>query len=118
MRAVFAVLCIASVAWAEKPRLDQYGDPLPEEAIAPELKAARAKTANEEVRTRLDALVAKIPRERSGIEIVHARAVAAMELSASDPAKKLLAEWAAGAPGARLTIDAKAALQRLEMARR
>ena len=67
--------------------------------IEPELKAARAKVTSEEVRMRLDALVAKILRERSGGEIVHARAVAAMELSGSDAAKKLLADWAAGAPG-------------------
>jgi hypothetical protein len=73
---------------------------------------------SEEVRTRLDALLAKVPRERSGSEIIHARAVAAMELSTSDAAKKLLAEWSAGAPAARLTIDAKAALARLSTVRR
>jgi WD40 repeat protein len=81
--------------------------------VEPELRAARAKATSEEVRTRLDALIAKVPRERSGGEIVHARAVAAMELSGSEAARKLLAEWAAGAPGARLTIDAKAALARI-----
>jgi hypothetical protein len=85
--------------------------------VEPDLRIARAKVTSEEVRTRLDALLAKVPRERSGIEIVHARAVAAMELAGSDEAKKLLAEWAAGAPGARLTIDAKAALQRLPTSR-
>lgn len=81
--------------------------------IEPELRSFRAKATSEEVRRRLDTLIAKIPRERIGIEIVHARAVAAMEIAASDSAKKLLAEWADGAPGARLTIDAKAALGRL-----
>jgi WD40 repeat protein len=81
--------------------------------IEPDLRAVRAKVTNEEVRMRLDALLAKIPRERSGNEIVSARAVAAMELSGSEAARKLLGEWAAGAPGARLTIDAKAALARL-----
>jgi len=44
---------------------------------------------------------------------VQARAVAAMELAGTSDANKLLAEWAAGAPAARLTIDAKAALVRL-----
>ena len=43
-----------------------------------------------------------------------ARAVLAMELAGTDAAKRLIAEWAAGAPGARLTIDARAALARLE----
>jgi WD40 repeat protein len=85
--------------------------------VEAELRAARGKVASEEVRTRLDALLAKIPRERSATELVQARAVAAMELASSEAAKKLLAEWAAGAPGARLTIDAKAALGRLNAAR-
>jgi hypothetical protein len=43
--------------------------------------------------------------------------VAAMELAGTDDAKNLLAEWKAGAPGARLTIDAKAALARLAATR-
>jgi len=81
--------------------------------IEPELRTARAQAPGEETGTRLDALLAKIPRERSAQEVIHARAVAALELSPSDAAKKLLAEWAAGAPGARLTLDAKAALTRL-----
>src|SRR5205085_1354364 len=85
--------------------------------VEPELRATRAKATSEEVRTRLDGLLAKIQRERFGSEILTARAVAAMELSGSDAAKKLLGEWAAGAPGARLTIDAKAALGRLSHAR-
>ncbi len=67
--------------------------------IEPDLKAARAKATSEEVRTRLDGLIAKVPHERTGYEIVQARAVAALELSGSDAAKKLLAEWAAGARG-------------------
>ena len=43
--------------------------------------------------------------------------LAAMELSASDAAKRLLDEWASGAPAARLTIDAKAALRRITPSR-
>ena len=80
----------------------------------PELRSAREQATTEESRTRLDALLAKIPRERVGKEIVHARAVLALELAGTDAAKKLLAEWAAGATGARLTIDAKSALGRLK----
>jgi WD40 repeat protein len=82
-------------------------------AVEPELLTARAKATSEEVRTRLDALLAKIPRERSAAEVVHARAVAAMELAGTDAAKRVLADWAAGADGARLTRDARAALVRL-----
>lgn len=81
--------------------------------VEPELRAARAKAKGEEMGTRLDGLLAKIPRERSLQEVIYARAVAALELSASDAAKKLLAQWAAGAPGSRLTLDAKAALTRM-----
>jgi len=80
-----------------------------------ELRAARDKSISAEVRTRLEGLLADIPRERTASELVQARAVAAMELAGSDAARKLLAEWAAGAPGARLTVDAKAALARLSI---
>jgi hypothetical protein len=79
----------------------------------PDLRAARAKAATEEERTRLDAILAKIPRERTATEVIQARAAQAMELARTEAARKVLAEWAAGAPGARLTIDAKAALARL-----
>jgi WD40 repeat protein len=85
--------------------------------VEADLRAARDSTTAEEVRTRLDGLLANLPRERTPAEVVHARAVAALELAGTDAAKKLLAEWAAGADGARLTIDAKAALGRLEARR-
>jgi WD40 repeat protein len=81
--------------------------------VETDLRAARKKASSEEVRTRLDALLSKITPERTPAELVQARAVAAMELAGTPAAKKLLAEWAAGALGARLTIDAKAALSRL-----
>ena len=85
--------------------------------IEPELRASRAKPANEEMLARIESLLAKIPRERTAVELVQIRAVAAMEVSGSESAMKLLTEWAAGAPGSRLTIDAKAALQRLANSR-
>ena len=81
--------------------------------IDEDLRAARDQATSIEVRTRLDALLARIPRERTAEELVQARSVLAMELAATDAAKRLLAEWAAGATGARLTIDAKSALGRL-----
>jgi WD40 repeat protein len=83
--------------------------------IESDLMGARAVATSEEMRMRLDGLLAGIPRERIGIEVVQARAVAAMELAGTAAAKKLLAEWAAGASGARLTVDAKAALVRLSV---
>lgn len=82
-------------------------------AVEQDLRAARMKATSEEVRMRLDALLTKLTRERTHAEVVHVRAVAAMELAGTVAAKKVLAEWAAGAPGARLTIDAKAAIERL-----
>lgn len=83
----------------------------------PELQAAKAKTASAEIRARADAILARLPRARSDAETVQVRAVAAMELAGTEDAKKVLNEWAAGAPGARLTIDAKAALARLAATR-
>ena len=44
---------------------------------------------------------------------MQARAVLAMEVAGTEAARKVLAEWADGTEGARLTIDAKAALSRL-----
>ena len=81
--------------------------------VEPELRALRAKTTDEKVRTRLDGLLDKLSPTRTAIEIVHARAVAAMEIAGTAEAKKLLAEWASGGAGSRLTIDAKAALGRM-----
>lgn len=86
--------------------------------VEPELRAELAVTRAEEKRARLAALVARLTPERTGTEVVHARAVAALERAGTDAAKRVLAEWAAGAPGARLTKDAKAAMDRLEMSRR
>jgi hypothetical protein len=85
--------------------------------VEPDLRAALAKAKSEEVRTRLERLLVQVPRMRTGDEWVQARAVLALELAGTGAAKKVLAEWAAGAPGARLTMDAKAALARLAATR-
>ncbi|HKB03019.1 MAG TPA: hypothetical protein VKD90_12415, partial [Gemmataceae bacterium] len=85
--------------------------------VEPELRAARDKATSEEVRTRLDRLLIQVPRMRTPEEWVQARAVLAMEVAGTEAAKKVLGEWAAGAAGARLTIDAKAALGRLAAVR-
>ncbi|HJZ90913.1 MAG TPA: WD40 repeat domain-containing protein, partial [Gemmataceae bacterium] len=85
--------------------------------VEADLRAARQAATVEEVRTRLDVLLANLPRERSPAEVVQARAVAVLELAGTDAARKVLSEWAAGAEGARLTLDAKAALGRLDARR-
>jgi WD40 repeat protein len=84
--------------------------------IEPELREARAQATSEEVRTRLDGLLAKVSRQRTDLEIVQSRAVAALEVAGTDTAKELLREWARGARGAWLTMDARAALGRLGVA--
>lgn len=81
--------------------------------VEPTLRAARQTAIDAEARSRLESLLAQVRHERSHAELVQTRAVAAMELAGSDAAKKLLADWASGAPGARLTIDAKGALGRI-----
>jgi WD40 repeat protein len=82
--------------------------------VEPDLRAARPKATGEEVRARLDALLAGIVRERTPSERINARAVTALELAGTEAATKVLADWAAGAPAARLTQDARAALSRLK----
>jgi WD40 repeat protein len=81
--------------------------------VEPALRAARTKATDPEVRTRLDDLLTRLSRERTLAEVVQARAVAAMELAGTAEAKTVLTEWAGGAPGARLTIDAGTALRRM-----
>jgi hypothetical protein len=85
--------------------------------VVPDLRAARRRATTEEVRARLDRLLAGVTPGRRPAEVVAARTVAALELAGTEAAKKVLREWAAGAPGVRLTIDAKAALARLAATR-
>ncbi len=80
-------------------------------AISPLRKKLQA-TSSAEIRERAMTILNDRPRERLGIEVIHARAVMAMELSGASAATKLLEEWAAGDPELRLTLDAKAALGR------
>jgi WD40 repeat protein len=84
-------------------------------AVEAELKQTHQYTESAEVRARLDALLAKLTWERSPPDWARLRAVAAMELAGTADARKLLAEWAGGASRARLTMDAKAALGRLDV---
>jgi WD40 repeat protein len=81
----------------------------------PALRQALKTTDSAEASGRISRLIdrvgiAKLPAE--GLR--GARAAEVMEWVGSPEAKKLLEAWAAGAEGARLTIEAKAALDRLK----
>src|SRR5262249_41380702 len=80
---------------------------------APAMQSALKRTPSAEARQRLTKLLDGLSREPTAEEIHAGRAVKALELSASPEARAILREWAAGAPGARLTEDAKSAMARL-----
>jgi len=78
----------------------------------PALRAAMATTASAEVRERLAGIIDRADRPTpEGLRF--ARAVEALEYAGTAGARALLREWAAGAPGGRLTDEATAALARL-----
>jgi RNA polymerase sigma factor (sigma-70 family) len=69
-----------------------------------------------EARRRLEDLLDKAQRDwwgQSGERLRSLRAVEALELAGTEPARELLKTLAAGAEGARLTAEAKQALERL-----
>jgi hypothetical protein len=78
----------------------------------PALRAALDRGPSAEARQRLNKLIAGLVREPMADEIRAGRAVKALELADTLETRALLGEWAGGAPGARLTEDAKAALGR------
>jgi hypothetical protein len=79
----------------------------------PALKAALGKGLSPEAKERGERLLAAQTGDPAGEDLRRSRAVQAMELAGTAKARALLREWAAGAPGARLTEDAAAALARL-----
>jgi hypothetical protein len=83
------------------------------ELAAPAVRAVLAETGSEEVRQRAESIL-----DRAGAsslaDLKLARAVEAAEWAATPQAKQVLGTWAAGAAGARLTQEAKAALRRME----
>jgi hypothetical protein len=84
------------------------------ELAAPALKKALAEKSSLEVRQRIDGLLGKLRGPVTRSEIVRAvRAVAVLEDVATPQARKLLQALSQGAPEARLTQEAKAALTRL-----
>jgi WD40 repeat protein len=78
----------------------------------PALRAAVARAASPEVRERLNNLLDQVERPTADMLRV-VRAVEVLEFAGMAEAKVLLREWSTGAAGARLTVEAAAALKRL-----
>jgi hypothetical protein len=79
----------------------------------PAVRRALAGKPSAEARQRLEKVLAGISHRPTAEDIAHSRAVHALELADTEAARKVLADWAAGADGAWLTTDARAALERL-----
>jgi RNA polymerase sigma factor (sigma-70 family) len=80
----------------------------------PAVRRAIQNKPTPEARQRLEKVLAGISLRPSANDVVHSRAVHALELAGTDAARKVLAEWASGIEGAWLTADARAALRRLK----
>jgi WD40 repeat protein len=85
---------------------------LGERAVAA-LTEALKKRPGLEVERRIQKLLDALRRGPTPEELRQMRAVQALELADTPEARAVLREWAGGAPGARLTEDARAALARL-----
>jgi hypothetical protein len=81
--------------------------------VEPWLQEARASSKSLETRKRIERLLRDIPQEPTAEEVARLRALQVLELINNADARAALRTWANGAPGARLTEDAKAALARL-----
>ncbi len=98
-----------AVRAAAQKRLEELG-----ELATPGLRQMLAKNTSLELRRRVEALLDKFRGPVTGPERQRAlRAVAVLEDMAAPDARKLLATLAQGAPEARLTREARAALERL-----
>jgi hypothetical protein len=101
-----------SKTYAERAKaqtaLEKLGD-----GAAQLLTEAKAAIANLEMRLRLEELLRKASAT-SNVSLQQHRAVAALEWIGTPGARALLRKLADGAPGARLTVEASAALKRLQ----
>ncbi len=84
------------------------------ERAAHALRRVLAAKPEPEVQRRLRRLLARLKKGRSPEDLHRARAVQALELAGTLEARRTLKVWAGGAPVARLTTQARQALQRLE----
>jgi RNA polymerase sigma factor (sigma-70 family) len=85
------------------------------ELVEPELRAALAKARSVEMRQRLERLLKRLDEKALPGELLRdIRAVEVLERLGTAEARGLLRDLAGGAPAARLTREAQAALQRLE----
>jgi hypothetical protein len=85
------------------------------ECAAPALRESLKTSSSAEVRRRIEAILddLKSPRPLGGVALRGLRAVAVLERIGTEGVKGVLKELAGGAAEARLTQEAKAALQRL-----
>jgi WD40 repeat protein len=88
------------------------------ELAAPAMEEACKTAASLEQRKRLEELLASLKEGLSPGQILHMRAVQALELAGTADARQALQEWARGAPEARLTQEARAAVARLDKRKR
>jgi hypothetical protein len=86
-------------------------------AIEPDLRAALTESAPTEMRRRLEGLLAKLDREKrtpSAAQLQELRAIEVLERIGDVAARRLLEQLSRGAPAARPTREAAAAVTRLE----
>jgi RNA polymerase sigma factor (sigma-70 family) len=81
---------------------------------SPALEAGLEKNPSAEGRTRIEDLLGRLQKPLGGSEARAVRAVQALHWMGGDAAKTVLKEWAAGAPGARLTDGARRSLRTME----
>jgi RNA polymerase sigma factor (sigma-70 family) len=89
-------------------QLAKYGD-----RAEPALRKTLEGQPSLEVRRRIEAILEELNRPFSTEQLREARAVEVLERIGTLPAQEVLRALAEGAPGARLTREAKAALERL-----
>lgn len=78
---------------------------------APALEAGLTRGPSAEGRTRIVELLARLRQPIAGAEARPGRAVQALQWVGGDAARAVLKQWAGGAPGARLTEEARRALR-------
>lgn len=93
---------------AAQDKLEKMG-----EGAEPHFKKALEGKVNLELRRRLEALVARC-KATSPVSLQNHRSVAVLEMIGTPGAIELLRTLAGGVPNARLTMEARSALQRLE----